>query len=89
MSILDFTHICEKHKKNVNKGGDVKMSTYRERMYIGIIKKLVSALTGAPYPPSVNEELYGIWYEHSREAANEALEFIAKAADAKTTGVRT
>jgi hypothetical protein len=64
------------------------MSTYRERMYIGIIKKLVSALTGAPYPPVVNEELYRIWYEHSREAANEALELIARSADTRPTGMR-
>jgi hypothetical protein len=41
-----------------------------------IIKKLVSSLQGAPYPASIENELYTIWYEHAQIAAQEGLEYV-------------
>lgn len=54
--------------------------------YITMIKKLISSLEGAPFPTSLNDELYQIWYEHSRQVANEALELIVKQGDAPESG---
>jgi hypothetical protein len=39
------------------------------------LKKLISCIEGAPYPNSVDEELYTIWYEHAQRIAQEALEY--------------
>ncbi len=43
-----------------------------------LIKELISTLQGAPYPTSVNDELYAIWYEHSLIAINNAYAFLNK-----------
>ena len=43
-----------------------------------IIVKLVSSLQGAPYPSTINNELYTIWYEHAQISAQEALHFVEK-----------
>jgi divalent metal cation (Fe/Co/Zn/Cd) transporter len=43
-----------------------------------IIVDLVSSLQGAPYPSSINNELYTIWYEHAQIAAQEALHFVER-----------
>jgi len=43
-----------------------------------IIVDLVSSLQGAPYPSTINNELYTIWYEHAQIAAQEALHFVEK-----------
>lgn len=47
---------------------------------VQLIKELISTLQGAPYPTSVNDELYAIWYEHSLIAINNAYAFINKPA---------
>lgn len=43
---------------------------------VQLIKDLISTLQGAPYPTSVNDELYAIWYEHSLIAINNAFSFL-------------
>lgn len=43
-----------------------------------IIIELVSSLQGAPYPSTINNELYTIWYEHAQISAQEALHFVEK-----------
>lgn len=43
-----------------------------------IIVELVSSLQGAPYPSTINNELYTIWYEHAQIAAQEALHFVER-----------
>ncbi len=43
-----------------------------------IIVELVSSLQGAPYPSTINNELYSIWYEHAQIAAQEALHFVER-----------
>lgn len=43
-----------------------------------IMKQLVSDVQGAPYPNDVNNELYGIWYEHAQQIAIQCLEYIDK-----------
>ncbi|MCM1321077.1 MAG: hypothetical protein NC041_05205 [Bacteroides sp.] len=40
------------------------------------LKKLVSDVQGAPYPGSLTEELYAIWYEHIQRNAIECFEFL-------------
>lgn len=40
------------------------------------LRKLVSDVQGAPYPASVNNELYSIWYEHIQRDALEAFEYL-------------
>jgi divalent metal cation (Fe/Co/Zn/Cd) transporter len=54
-----------------------------------IIVDLVSSLQGAPYPSSINNELYTIWYEHAQIAAQEALHFVERkrAQEAKDTSL--
>ncbi|AEJ18314.1 hypothetical protein [Gracilinema caldarium] len=56
-----------------------------------IIVDLVSSLQGAPYPSSINNELYTIWYEHAQIAAQEALHFVERkrAQEAKDTSLDT
>jgi hypothetical protein len=41
-----------------------------------MLRKLVSDVQGAPYPNTVNSELYYIWYEHIQSAALECFEFL-------------
>jgi hypothetical protein len=41
-----------------------------------IMRRLISDIDGAPYPNTVNDELYTIWYEHVQVIAQEALEFL-------------
>lgn len=36
----------------------------------------MSDVEGAPFPGSVQEELYAIWYEHAQSVAQEALEYL-------------
>jgi len=54
-----------------------------------IIVDLVSSLQGAPYPSTINNELYTIWYEHAQIAAQEALHFVERkrAQEAKDTSL--
>jgi hypothetical protein len=40
-----------------------------------ILRNLISTVEGAPYPNSVSEELYTIWFEHAQQMAQEALEY--------------
>jgi hypothetical protein len=40
------------------------------------IKALVSSLEGAPFPNDITDELYNIWFEHSRNIVNNALEYL-------------
>lgn len=43
-----------------------------------ILRNLISTVEGAPYPNSISEELYTIWFEHAQETAQEALEYYDK-----------
>ena len=40
------------------------------------LRKLVSDVQGAPYPGSLENELYMIWYEHIQKTAIECFEFL-------------
>lgn len=46
-----------------------------------IIKQLVSSIQGAPYPTTINNELYTIWYEHSLKAVTEAFAYLGSKPD--------
>ncbi len=41
-----------------------------------IMRRLISDVEGAPYPNTIENELYTIWYEHVQHIAQEALEFL-------------
>ena len=41
-----------------------------------MLRKLVSGVQGAPYPGSMESELYEIWYEHIQRTAVECFEFL-------------
>ncbi|HSV55640.1 MAG TPA: hypothetical protein VLH39_00845 [Magnetospirillaceae bacterium] len=43
-----------------------------------VLKALASELQGAPFPNTVNRELYAIWYEHAQRIAQDALEYLAE-----------
>lgn len=51
------------------------MEPMNERGYV-LLRQLIADVEGAPFPSTINNELYTIWYEHVREAAHEALEFL-------------
>ena len=40
------------------------------------LRKLVSDVQGAPYPGSLDNELYMIWYEHIQKNAIDCFEFL-------------
>lgn len=40
------------------------------------LRKLVSDVQGAPYPGSLDNELYYIWYEHVQRNAMECFEYL-------------
>lgn len=44
---------------------------------IGKLKALVSDVQGAPYPSSIDNELYTIWFEHIQRSAMDCLKFLA------------
>ncbi len=48
-----------------------------DRDTVELVKRLVSALQGAPYPTDVPGELYSIWYDHAQTVAQDALEYLA------------
>ncbi|HIW35791.1 MAG TPA: hypothetical protein IAA30_02270 [Candidatus Treponema faecavium] len=41
-----------------------------------MLRRLVSDIQGAPYPGTLNGELYTIWYEHVQKTAVECFEFL-------------
>lgn len=43
---------------------------------LALLRKLMSDVEGAPFPGSVPEERYAIWYEHAQSVAQEALEYL-------------
>ena len=43
-----------------------------------VLKALASELQGAPFPKTVTQELYAIWYEHAQSIAQDALEYLAE-----------
>ncbi|HUX39313.1 MAG TPA: hypothetical protein VMV44_15545 [Rectinemataceae bacterium] len=47
-----------------------------EERGLSLLRKLMSDVEGAPFPGSVQEELYSIWYEHAQSIAQEALEYL-------------
>lgn len=47
---------------------------------LSLLQKLTAAAEGAPYPGSVNEELYAIWYEHMQRVLLDCLEFLHRSA---------
>ena len=40
------------------------------------LRNLVSDIQGAPYPGSLDNELYYIWYEHVQRNAMESFEYL-------------
>jgi hypothetical protein len=55
--------------------GALQGDSMDEKGYV-ILRQLISDVEGAPFPSTINHELYTIWYEHVQEAAGEALEFL-------------
>ena len=43
---------------------------------MGKLRKLVSAVQGAPYPSAIENELYTIWFEHIQRAAMDCFVFL-------------
>ena len=46
------------------------------RECVGMMRKLVSDVLGAPYPSAIENELYTIWFEHIQKAAMDCFEFL-------------
>lgn len=57
-----------------------KGSNYQEKNMnakeIELFKNLISTIEGAPYPVDWENELYQIWFEHSKETVNDALAYL-------------
>ena len=64
-----------------------KNSSTNESKEVQLIKELISTLQGAPYPTSINQELYEIWYEHSLIAINNAYSFLNKSETVEETEI--
>jgi len=47
-----------------------------EQKSFALLRRLISDIEGAPYPNTIDSELYTIWYEHVQHVAQEALEFL-------------
>ena len=43
---------------------------------VAMMRKLVSAVQGAPYPSAIENELYTIWFEHIQRSAIDCFEFL-------------
>jgi hypothetical protein len=43
---------------------------------LALVRQLMSDVEGAPFPASLDGELYAIWYEHAQKSAQEALEYL-------------
>lgn len=43
---------------------------------LDLLKQLVSAIEGAPYPHAVRNELYTIWHDHALNIATDALGYV-------------
>lgn len=43
---------------------------------VGMMRKLVSDVQGAPYPSAIENELYTIWFEHIQCSAMDCFEFL-------------
>jgi hypothetical protein len=43
-----------------------------------LMRAMIAEIEGAPFPNSIDSELYLIWYEHVQRAAQEALEYLAE-----------
>jgi hypothetical protein len=41
-----------------------------------IMRKLIADVEGAPFPNTIDRELYFIWYEHVQSTAQKALEYL-------------
>ncbi|MBR2463410.1 MAG: hypothetical protein IKB33_09810 [Spirochaetaceae bacterium] len=46
------------------------------RECVGMMRKLVSDVQGAPYPSTIENELYTIWFEHIQRSAMDCFEFL-------------
>ncbi|MFW5800809.1 MAG: hypothetical protein ACOCVC_02145 [Spirochaeta sp.] len=43
---------------------------------IELLKQLIGAIEGAPYPHTLKSELYTIWHEHALNIATDALSYV-------------
>ncbi|MEI6387182.1 MAG: hypothetical protein WCQ50_11125 [Spirochaetota bacterium] len=43
---------------------------------LGLLRQLMSDIEGAPFPGSIEGELYTIWYEHAQSRAQEVLKYL-------------
>ncbi|MEI6876967.1 MAG: hypothetical protein WCL50_17770 [Spirochaetota bacterium] len=43
---------------------------------MSFLRQLMSDVEGAPFPGTVQEELYAIWYEHAQGVAQDALKYL-------------
>lgn len=43
---------------------------------VAMMRQLVSAVQGAPYPSAIENELYTIWFEHIQRSAIDCFEFL-------------
>jgi hypothetical protein len=41
-----------------------------------LLRRLIADIEGAPFPNTLDKELYLIWYEHVQSSAQEALEYL-------------
>ena len=48
----------------------------KTKQCVKMLRDLVSDVQGAPYPGSLENELYMIWYEHIQKNAIECFEFL-------------
>jgi hypothetical protein len=47
-----------------------------EKVGFRLMRQLISDIEGAPFPNTVEKELYTIWYEHVQKSAQDVLEYL-------------
>jgi hypothetical protein len=47
-----------------------------EKVGFALMRQLINDVEGAPFPNTVSNELYTIWYEHAQSSAQDALEYL-------------
>lgn len=66
--------------------GEIFMS-HKEEEYKKKLRQLVSDVQGAPYPGTIENELYTIWYEHIQKIAVECFQLLNEDAPLEQEGI--
>lgn len=61
--------------------------SHKEEEYKEKLRQLVSDVQGAPYPSTIENELYTIWYEHIQKIAVECFQMLNEDAPKEQEGI--